>query len=259
MDLGIAGRKALIVASSRGLGRACAAALAAEGVEVVINGLTQSHLDETAETLRRDTGVEVMAVRANVNTEEGRARLLDACPDPDILVNNNWGPPPGAWVDFGYEDWLAAVESNMLAPIMMIRAVVGGMRESRFGRIVNITSQMVKSPFPFMGLSAGARAGLTAASKALSLEVARDNVTINNLLPERIDTDRQVYMARKRAETAGITYEEARQEMVDSIAAKRMGRPEEFGAMCAFLCSAYAGYISGQNIQVDGGSYRGAF
>lgn len=259
MDLGIAGRQALVVASSRGLGRACAAALAAEGVDVVLNGLTQSHLDEAAETLRRDAGVEVTPVLADVNTEDGRARLVDACPDPDILVNNNWGPPPGDWVDFGYEDWLAAVESNMLAPIMMIRSVIGGMRERRFGRIVNITSQMVKSPFPFMGLSAGARAGLTAASKALSLEVAKDNVTINNLLPERIDTERQVYMARQRAETAGITYEEARQEIVDSIAAKRMGRPEEFGAMCAFLCSAYAGYISGQNIQVDGGSYRGAF
>lgn len=194
-----------------------------------------------------------------MNTPEGRAKLIDACPDPDILVTNNWGPPPGNWADFDYQDWLRAVESNMLAPIMMIKSVIGGMRNRRFGRIVNITSQMVKSPFPFMGLSAGARAGLTAASKALSLEVASDNVTINNLLPERIDTDRQVYMARKRAESAGMTYEAARQEIVDSIAAGRMGRPDEFGAMCAFLCSAYAGYISGQNIQIDGGSYRGTF
>lgn len=147
----------------------------------------------------------------------------------------------------------------MLAPIMMTRSVISAMRERRFGRIVNITSQMVKSPFPFMGLSAGARAGLTVASKTLSREVARDNVTINNLLPERIDTERQVYMARQRAESSGMTYEAARQEIVDSIAAKRMGRPEELGAMCAFLCSAHAGYISGQNIQLDGGSYRGAF
>ena len=226
---------------------------------MVINGRTPSHLERTAEELRRDTGVRVETVAADVDTDEGRTKLLEVCPDPDILVNNNWGPPPGDWVGFGYDDWLSAVESNMLAPVMMMRAVVGPMRRRGFGRIVNITSQMVKSPFPFMGLSAGARAGLTAASKALSLEVARDNVTINNLLPERIDTDRQVYMAEKRAESAGMTYEEARQEIVDSIAAKRMGTPEEFGATCAFLCSAHAGYISGQNIQVDGGSYRGAF
>lgn len=199
------------------------------------------------------------AVLADVNTAEGREKLLHACPDPDILVNNNWGPPPGNWAEFEYEDWLQAVESNMLAPIMMIKSVISGMRERRFGRIVNITSQMVKSPFPFMGLSAGARAGLTVASKALSREVARDNVTINNLLPERIDTERQVYMARQRAESSGMTYEAARQEIVESIAAQRMGTPEEFGAMCAFLCSDHAGYISGQNIQLDGGSYRGAF
>jgi 3-oxoacyl-[acyl-carrier protein] reductase len=258
MDLGISGRRALLSASSRGLGRACAVALAGEGVHVTINGLREDHLAATAEEIRA-LGVEVATVAADVNTPEGREALLAACPDPDILVNNNWGPPPGAWQDFDYADWLRAVESNMLAPIMLIRAVVGGMRERRFGRIVNITSQMVKSPFSVMGLSAGARAGLTAASKALSRDVAADNVTINNLLPERIDTERQRYMAERRAESSGLTYEEARQEMVDSIAAKRMGRPEEFGAACAFLCSAQSGYISGQNLQLDGGSYRGAF
>jgi len=185
--------------------------------------------------------------------------VLDACPDPDILVNNNWGPPPGRWEDFEYEDWLRAVESNMLAPIMMIKAVIGGMKKRRFGRIVNITSQMVKSPFSVMGLSAGARTGLTAAAKALSRDVAEFNVTINNLLPERIDTERQIYMAQQRAESAGITYEEARREIVESIAARRMGKPEEFGAACAFLCSVQASYISGQNLQLDGGSYRGTF
>lgn len=259
MDLGISGRRALLTASSRGLGRACADALAAEGVDVVINGLSQDHLDKAVAEITSTHGVEVMAVRADINTEEGREALLRACPDPDILVNNNWGPPPGDWESFEYEDWLAAVEANMLAPIMMIRAVVGGMRERRFGRIVNITSQMVKSPFSVMGLSAGARTGLTAAVKALSREVVRDNVTINNLLPERIDTERQVYMARQRAASAGISYEAARQEIVDSIAAGRMGRPEEFGAACAFFCSALAGYISGQNLQLDGGSYRGTF
>jgi 3-oxoacyl-[acyl-carrier protein] reductase len=259
MDLGIAGRRALITASSRGLGRACAEALAAEGVNVVINGRNEETLQETAEAIAATHQVDVRAVRADINTAEGRQTLLEACHDPDVLVNNNWGPPPGDWESFQYEDWLGAIEANMLAPIMMIKGVVGGMRQRGFGRIVNITSQMVKSPFPVMGLSAGARTGLTGAVKALSREVAKDNVTINNLLPERIDTERQVYMARQRAERAGITYEAARREIVDSIAAGRMGRPEEFGAACAFLCSAQAGYISGQNLQLDGGSYRGTF
>lgn len=259
MDLGIRGRQALLTASSRGLGRACAAALAEEGVNVTINGISQFNLDRAAAEIRQRTGVAVRAVAADINTSEGRERLLAACPDPDILVNNNWGPPPGRWEDFEYGDWLRAVESNMLAPIMMIKAVVGGMRRRQFGRIVNITSQMVKSPFGVMGLSAGARSGLTAACKALSREVAADNVTINNLLPERIDTERQVYMAQQRSQAAGITFAQARQEMVDSIAARRMGKPEEFGAACAFLCSVQASYISGQNLQLDGGSYRGVF
>ena len=259
MDLGISGRLALLTASSRGLGRACAVALAGEGVNVTINGLSRENLDRTAGEIRAATASEVVTVVADINTAEGRQQLLEACPNPDILVNNNWGPPPGRWEDFEYEDWLQAVESNMLAPIMMIKGVIDGMKARRFGRVVNITSQMVKSPFAVMGLSAGARTGLTAAAKVLSREVAEFNVTINNLLPERIDTERQVYMARKRAESAGITYEEARREMVDSIAAKRMGRPEEFGAACAFLCSEQASYISGQNLQLDGGSYRGVF
>lgn len=258
MDLGIAGRRALLTASSRGLGRACAVALASEGVHVTINGLDEDHLEAASEEIAA-LGVEVAAVAADINTHEGREALLEACPDPDILVNNNWGPPPGDWLSFTYEDWMRAVEANMLAPIMMIRAVVPEMRRRRFGRVVNITSQMVKSPFSVMGLSAGARAGLTAACKALSREVAADNVTINNLLPERIDTERQRYMATKRAESSGMTYEQARQEIVDSIAAGRMGTPDEFGRACAFLCSAHSGYISGQNLQLDGGSYRGAF
>lgn len=258
VDLGIAGRRALITASSRGLGNACATALAAEGVHVTINGLSEENLSKAAADLATH-GVEVKAVAADINTPEGRAALLEACPEPDILVNNNWGPPPGDWLSFEYEDWLGAVEANMLAPIMMIKAVVPAMRERKFGRVVNITSQMVKSPFSVMGLSAGARAGLTAACKALSRDVAKDNVTINNLLPERIDTERQQYMARKRAESSGMSFEDARAEMVASIAADRMGRPEEFGRACAFLCAADSGYISGQNLQLDGGSYRGAF
>jgi len=259
MDLGISGRRALLTASSRGLGKACAVALAQEGVHVTINGLDESILEASAQEIRDNTGVEVVAIAADINTQNGRQKLLDACPDPDILVNNNWGPPPGNWEDFEYEDWLKAVESNMLAPIMMIKGVVGHMRARKFGRIVNITSQMVKSPFSVMALSAAARTGLTAACKALSKDVAKDNVTINNLLPERIDTERQVYMAKQRAKSSGMTYEEARQEIVESIAANRMGRPEEFGAACAYFCSDNAGYVSGQNLQLDGGSYKGTF
>ncbi len=225
---------------------------------MTINGLDPGNLDAAAAEIEA-LGVEVTPVAADINTREGRERLLAACPDPDILVNNNWGPPPGDWLSFEYEDWLAAVEANMLAPIMMIRAVVPDMRRRRFGRIVNITSQMVKSPFSVMGLSAAARTGLTAACKALSREVAGDNVSINNLLPERIDTERQRYMASRRAESSGMTYDEARREIVESIAAGRMGTPDEFGRACAFLCSADSGYISGQNLQLDGGSYRGTF
>ncbi|HEX5696146.1 MAG TPA: SDR family NAD(P)-dependent oxidoreductase, partial [Acidimicrobiia bacterium] len=172
LDLGIKNRTALLTASSRGLGKACALALAGEGAHVVINGLSEDNLARAAAEIQAQTDVDVVTVVADINTVEGRHRLLEACPDPDILVNNNWGPPPGRWEDFEYEDWLQAVESNMLAPLMMIRAVVGGMKQRRFGRIVNITSQMVKSPFAVMGLSAGARTGLTAAAKALSREVA---------------------------------------------------------------------------------------
>lgn len=259
MDLKLSGKRALLTASSRGLGKACAVALAGEGVAVTINGRNQDVLEATATEIRDQTGVEVITASGDINTGEGRDALLAKCPDPDILVNNNWGPPPGKWEEFDYDDWRVAVEANMLAPIMMIKAVVGPMRQRKFGRIVNITSQMVKSPFSVMALSAAARAGLTAACKALSRDVAKDNVTINNLLPERIDTDRQVYMAEQRAKSSGMTYDEARQEIVDSIAAGRMGKPEEFGAACAYLCSEQASYVSGQNLQLDGGSYRGAF
>ncbi|MGH9438595.1 MAG: SDR family NAD(P)-dependent oxidoreductase, partial [Terriglobia bacterium] len=195
MDLGIKGRKAIVCASSKGLGKACALSLAKEGCVVWINGRDQSRLDHAAEEIRSETGATVMSVVADINTEEGRSALLAACPDPDILVNNNAGPPPGKLDDWGHDEWIQAVESNMLAPILLIRAVLSGMRERKFGRIVNITSAMVKSPRPHLGLSSAARAGLTALSKGVSLEAAVDNVTINNLLPERIDTDRQRFMA----------------------------------------------------------------
>jgi len=257
MDLGLKGRKAVICASSRGLGRACAIALAREGCSVTINGLNPDRLAATAAEIRGLTGAPVAPVVANINTETGRAALAAACPDADILVNNNEGPPPGKLADWNHDDWLGALEANMLAAVFMIKALLPGMRERKFGRIVNITSAMVKSPSPTMGLSTAARAGLTALCKSLSREVAVDNVTINNLLPERIDTDRQRFMAERIMKLEKVTYEEARTRIVDTIAAKRFGRPEEFGDACAYLCSAQAGFISGQNLQLDGGSYRG--
>lgn len=257
MDLGLTGRKAIVCASSRGLGRACASALAAEGVAVVINGRDAERLAATAEELRAASGVSITAVVADLNTESGRAALLAACPEPDILVNNNGGPPPGRFEDWDHAAWLAGLEANLLAPVMMIRGVIGGMRARRFGRIVNITSAMVKAPHSLMGLSTAARSALTAVCKGLSREVAADNVTINNLLPERIDTDRQRFMAELRSTMGGITLEEAYAEIAASIAAGRLGTPEEFGAACAFLCSARAGYVSGQNLQLDGGTYPG--
>jgi 3-oxoacyl-[acyl-carrier protein] reductase len=257
MDLGITGRKAIVCASSRGLGKACATALAREGASVVVNGRDDERLTETAAAIRRDTGAAVTAVVADLCTEEGRDRLVAACPDADILVTNNGGPMPARFEDCDHATWLAALEQNLLAPALLIRALVGGMRARRFGRIVNITSAMVKAPHPMMGLSTAARSALTAVCKGLSREVARDNVTINNLLPERIDTDRQRLMAGLQAAGRGITVEEAYAEIASSIAANRLGTPEEFAAACVYLCSAQAGFVSGQNLQIDGGTYVG--
>jgi 3-oxoacyl-[acyl-carrier protein] reductase len=257
MDLGIKGRKAVICASSQGLGLACATALAREGCVVTINGRDEAKLKKAVEQIRAATAAEATAVSADINTEGGRAKLVASCPEADILVNNNAGPPPGKLKDWDHAAWLSAIEANMLAPILLIRAFVPGMRGRKFGRIVNITSAMVKSPRPHMGLSTAARTGLTALCKSLVPVVAPDNVTINNLLPERIDTDRQRFMAERMVKLDGITYEQARARIVDSIAAKRFGRPEEFADACAFLCSAQAGFISGQNLQLDGGSYPG--
>lgn len=255
MELGIAGRQALVCASSRGLGRACAEALAAEGVDIVLNGRDEDRLGRTVAELSERFEVRIESVAADVTTAEGRAALLAACPAPDILVNNNAGPDPGPFIAHDHDAWMGALEGNMVAALMLIRAVLDPMRERRFGRIVNITSAMVTTPHPTMGLSSGPRAGLTAVVKGLSREVAMDNVTLNNLLPERIDTDRQIFMAQRAMAAQGITYEQARRQQADSIAARRLGRPDELGAICAFLCSAQAGYISGQNIHVDGGSY----
>ncbi len=257
MDLGLTGRVALVTASSSGLGLACATALAREGCVVTINGRDAARLAAAGEVIARETGAQVNAVVADINTDTGRHALLAACPDAAILVNNNAGPAPGALADWDHAAWLAALEANLLAPVLLIRALLPGMRARRFGRIVNITSAMVKSPRPQMALSTTARAGLTAFSKAMSLEAAADNVTINNLLPERIDTPRQQFMAQRMMKAQGIDMAEARRRIEQTIAAKRFGTPSEFADACAYLCSAQAGFISGQNLQLDGGSYPG--
>lgn len=257
MNLGLDGKSALVCASSKGLGLACATSLAREGCNVFINGRDGEKLDAAIVTIKRATGKIVTAVQADIATEEGRCKLVEACSSPDILVNNNRGPAPGDFVEFDHDAWIEAIELNMLAPVMLIRAVLPGMRKRKFGRIVNITSAMVKAPHPTMELSCGARAGLTAVSKALSKSSAVDNVTINNLLPERIDTDRQKFMAERMVAQEGITFEEARTRIANTLPAKRFGRPEEFGDTCAFVCSIQAGFMTGQNIQLDGGSYPG--
>jgi 3-oxoacyl-[acyl-carrier protein] reductase len=257
MDLGLAGRTAIVCASSRGLGLACASALAREGCAVFVNGRGAEDLAAAVTTIHRQTGQYPTPVQADIGGPEGRQALLTACPAPDILVTNNHGPMPGDFVQFDESDWLGAVQQNMIAPLMLIRAVLPGMRQRKFGRIVNITSAMVKSPRPGMELSTSARAGLTAACKAISIKAAADNVTVNNLLPERIDTDRQKFMTEKMMREFGIDRGEARRRIADSLPAKRFGRPEEFGDACAFLCSSQAGFITGQNLQLDGGGYGG--
>jgi len=259
MDLGIAGRHAIVCASSRGLGFACADALAREGVHVTINGRDEASLAAAVEQLSARHTVMVTSVVGDIGDAATREALLAVCPTPDILVNNNGGPPPGRFADWDRDAWIAALDANMLAPLALIRAVLDGMVERRFGRIVNVTSAMVKTPMSPMGLSTGARTGLTSVAKALSKDVAKANVTINNLLPERIDTARQRQMAELHASMANITVDEAYAAMARTIAAGRLGRPEEFGDACAFLCSAQAGFISGQNLQLDGGSYGGVF
>jgi 3-oxoacyl-[acyl-carrier protein] reductase len=257
MDLGIHGRHAVIAASSAGLGLACAHALAREGADVVLNGRDEDRLTSAADRLRADTTVTVRTVAGDIADPRTRERLLEACPAPDILVTNNGGPPPGRFQQWEREDWVAAVDANMISPLLLIRDVLDGMVERRFGRIVNITSAMVKSPRSPMGLSSAARTGLTSVTKGLSVDVAAANVTINNLLPERIDTGRQRQMAELAVALTGVTLDEAYADIAATIAAGRLGRPEEFGDACAFLCSAQAGFISGQSISLDGGSYGG--
>jgi 3-oxoacyl-[acyl-carrier protein] reductase len=257
MDLGLKGRKALVCASSQGLAYACAYALSREGVTVTLNGRDEARLNAAKDKIAAATGNEVRIVVADLGDQKARNSLIEACSDADILVNNNGGPPPGFFQNWDEAAWLGAINANMLPALMLIRGLLPGMRARKFGRIVNITSAMVKSPMGPMGLSTAARTALTAACKALVPEVAPDNVTINSLLPERFDTERQQGMAKLAMAMKNITYEQAREEIANSIAAKRFGRPEEFGDACAFLCSAQSGFISGQQLQLDGGSYKG--
>ena len=259
MDLGIAGRKAIVCASSQGLGRGCAMALAQAGVSVVINGRDAALLESTAADIRAATGIEVTPVLADVNTAEGQAALLAACPAPDILVNNNGGPPFRDFRQLDREAILAGVSMNMVVPIELIQRVLDGMTERGFGRIVNITSLSVKMPVPGLDLSSGARAGLTAFVSGIARTVADRNVTINNLLPGYFDTKRMRGGITAASQRGGISETEAEEQLRTRVPAKRFGSPEEFGNACAFLCSAHAGYITGQSLLLDGGLYPAAF
>jgi 3-oxoacyl-[acyl-carrier protein] reductase len=257
MDLGIAGKRALVCASSSGLGKACALSLAAEGVEVWINGRNAGRLEAAADDIQHQTGRRPHTVVADIDTADGRAVVLAACPAPDILVCNSGGPKPGRLEDWTATAWNEAVAAGMISPILLIQAVIVGMRDRGFGRVVAITSAMVKTPkFP-MALSTGPRAGLTAFCKALAGEVAGDGVTVNCILPEKVETDRLRQMTRSLARIRKVDEAVARAEMLASIPADRFGRPSEVGDACTYLCSAQAGYITGQNLQLDGGAYAG--
>ena len=259
MDLGIAGRRALVCASSKGLGRGCAQALADAGCAVTILARTAADVERAALEIGERAGREVAWVACDITTPEGRAAALARCPQPDILVNNAGGPPPGNFRDWDREAWLRAIDANMLAPIEMIKATVDGMIERRFGRIVNITSSAVKAPIDILGLSNGARSGLTGFVAGLARNVAKHGVTINNLLPGPFDTDRLRSNMNTRAKSAGTSIEATIASARAANPAGRFGTIEEFGAACAFLCSVHAGFIVGQNLLLDGGAYPGTF
>ncbi|HYD80986.1 MAG TPA: SDR family oxidoreductase [Paucimonas sp.] len=259
MDLGIRGKHALVCGASKGLGRGCAEALAAEGAHLTLVARTAETLDETARQIRAATGVNVVAVACDIATPEGRALALDACPQPDILINNAAGPPPGDFRDWTRDDWIRALDANMLAPIELIKATVDGMMARGFGRIVNITSSAVKAPIDILGLSNGARSGLTGFVAGLARKTVARNVTINNLLPGPFDTDRLNTTFAATAAASGKGIDEVRAARRAQNPAGRFGTPAEFGAACAFLCSIHAGYITGQNILLDGGAYPGTF
>ncbi|MEO3387432.1 SDR family oxidoreductase [Mesorhizobium sp. CAU 1741] len=256
MDLGIRGRTAIVCGGSKGLGRGSAEKLAEAGVNIILNARSAEPLQVAADEIAQRYGVSVTPVAGDVTTPEGRAKLLEAAPAPDILVNNAGGPPPGMWHEWGEEEWQGAIRANMLSPIHLITAVLPGMIERRWGRIVNITSGSVKSPIPALGLSGAARSGLTGFVAGTSRQVAHHGVTINNLLPGQHETARIQSLLENAARSKNISVEEARAEAYKSNPTGRFGTTEEFGATCAFLCSALAGYIVGQNIMLDGGTFN---
>ncbi len=256
MDLGLKDKQAIVCAASKGLGKACAMSLARNGVDLVINSRTASDLETTAAEIRAATGRTVTAIAADITTAEGRDKVLAACPAPDILVNNAGGPPRGDFREWGEADWMKAVNGNMITPIMLIKAVVDGMIARKFGRIVNITSGSVKSPIPELGMSNGARAGLTGFVGGLARQVARHNVTINGLLPGPFLTDRLRAGMIEAARKANRPVEEFLAERAKLNPAGRVGDPFEFGEACAFLCAASSGFIVGQNLLLDGGAFN---
>jgi len=259
MDLGIAGRRALVCAASKGLGRGCAEALAREGVDVTICARTEADVKRAADEIGASAGRRVAWVACDITTPAGRAAALAACPSPDILVTNAGGPPPGDFRDWDRDAWIKALDANMLTPIELIKATVDGMIARKFGRIVNITSGAVKAPIDVLGLSNGARSGLTGFVAGLARKVAQHGVTINNLLPGPFDTDRLRSMSATRAKAQGIPESAVLDATRAANPSRRVGTPGEFGAMCAFLCSAHAGFVVGQNILLDGGQYPGTY
>ena len=259
MDLGIAGKRALVCAASKGLGRGCAQALADAGCDVTIVARTADVLQRAADEIGAKAGHPVRSVACDITTPEGRAAVLDACPSPDILVTNAGGPPPGDFRDWNRDAWIKAIDANMLTPIELMKATVDKMVERKFGRIVNITSSAVKAPIDILGLSNGARSGLTGFVAGIARKLARDGVTINNLLPGNFDTDRMKTTMEGRAKAAGKDVATVREAARVAIPAQRFGNAEEFGAVCAFICSMQASYLVGQNILLDGGTYPGTF
>ena len=262
MDLHISGRWAIVCAASKGLGKGCARALASEGVNLVINARSADALEATAQELKAlNDQISVVAVAGDIGSEQVRAEMLGACPQVDILVNNNGGPPPGDFRDWTREDWIKAVDANMLTPIELIKATVDAMAKRGFGRVVNITSGAVKAPIEVLGLSNGARSGLTGfvAGLARQPQLAGRNVTINNLLPGPFDTERLSHALNAEATASGSTLEKVTQARLQGIPAQRFGTADEFGAFCAFLCSQHAGFMTGQNILLDGGGYPGTY
>ena len=259
MELGIRGKKALVCGASKGLGRGCATSLAREGCELTIVGRTAATIEAAARELQSLTGSKITPVAADITTAQGRAAALAACPQPDIVVTNAGGPPPGDFRKFSRDDWIRALDANMLTPIELIKSTVDGMISRRFGRIINITSSAVKAPIDILALSNGARSGLTGFVAGVSRAVVKHNVTINNMLPGVFDTDRIRSNFEFSAKARSMSVEAVRAERLGQLPAGRFGTPDEFGELCAFLCSVQAGYITGQNMLIDGGTYPGTF